>query len=81
MKKPTNALLIQCIGTQYSPKCLGTSDISHAILGYIFSTFYQYARLESSYDMCIQVEQPKQALFQTFHPISKPSYHGYKFNQ
>jgi len=32
------------------------TDISHAILGYIFSTSYQYAWLECSNDMCIQVE-------------------------
>jgi hypothetical protein len=54
--------------------CEVITDISHAILGYIFSTFYQYTWLESSNDMCIKVEQHKQALFKIFQPTSKPLY-------
>jgi hypothetical protein len=27
--KPTNALIIQCIGTQYSPTCFGTLKCHH----------------------------------------------------
>ena len=42
------------------------TNISNAILRYIFRTSYQYARLESSNDTCIQVELPKQALFKIF---------------
>jgi hypothetical protein len=29
MKKPTNALIIQCIGTQYSPTCFGALKCHH----------------------------------------------------
>jgi hypothetical protein len=28
-ENPTNALIIQCIGTQYSPTCFGTSKRHH----------------------------------------------------
>jgi hypothetical protein len=28
-EKPTNALIIQCIGTQYSPTCFGTLKCHH----------------------------------------------------
>jgi hypothetical protein len=28
-EKPTNALIIQCIGTQYSPACFGTLKCHH----------------------------------------------------
>jgi hypothetical protein len=28
-EKPTNALIIQCIGIQYSPTCLGTLKCYH----------------------------------------------------
>jgi hypothetical protein len=28
-EKPTNALIIQCVGTQYSPTCFGTLKCHH----------------------------------------------------